>query len=819
MEIKRPFLFFLVFFSCYLIFSLTFVSAYQTGEVFGATDAKSRHVKFIMEPVLKIIDDLKPIACDASGYITFRAYVENVAEFDIVKSEAQIEDMSDPSNIKKYDVTSALSCMPTRRLISNQEITCRLNVNELLSRIRYCPFEKTENNISISFDISYAANMARVTDSKGLVITGAGVKPEMEIKFDVSQPVPEINCRTGSEIDVPVIIHDAETLFGEIAWSFSVNKTSSSMIECENILSRKDGGRDDIYLCALTIPDTLFQNCETGEEVQVFINAEAGDHKLSGNFSAPLSSSELRLSLELSPIEKLSCQIIDEDGTCVPKEPQQNVTARITGNVPEKLKVFESRYSLGDGNLTTLLCKKLMNTKYECSVFITLDKLGPSKKSETKSKDRDLTVFFDVKYLNYYKNISASTKVTLEGKVINDVLNTESVLKQKKAFLEWVINSKFQKALTIASRTLNLINMCCTGVSFAEQVGVKEGGKLVFEEGFKKAIKEAMINFLKQGLKQTLKKAILGTVENTIGQILNAIGNVGPKILDCIARESIKDINNEIQKLQNFENKTAIYSEDLKIPTIGETIKRHMAVCTAEAFWSTLKSLFLGITCAIGVIFVIIITGGHAFAPIKAVCSLATGALAVAGLAINVILTIISVLVMYNVILTATQAMALARERINVQLKVTNIMTDYTDAFSNTIESMSVSMSLNDMFQNLTDRLYGIDTVKLMFNSSRTGVLDSGDNICSGDSITINYDFEKLNLTKNFISKLSMSNSHSKTLVFDKLKGTYGPYDTDKLLGIEDTTKEPSEDMYIFTLKYLDKNLYYKLNYINRTCG
>jgi hypothetical protein len=810
MEKKRQLLFFLALFSCYLVLSLTFVSAYQVGDAFGA-GSKSRHARFaaetFMEPALKIADDLKPLACDSSGLIKFRAYVENVAEFDIVGSEAQIEDAQ---NGRQYNVTSALSCTPVTRLISNQEIACSLNVKELLYRLSYsssCPLDKTENDISISFDISYNENTATVTDSKGLVITKAGVRPELEINFDVSHPpypVPEINCNTGSEIDVPVVIHNAETLFGDIAWSFSANGTSSSMIECGKIHSWTEEGRDDVYLCGLTVPSTMFQTCEAGGEALVIINAEAGDYKLSDNFSATLFSDELSLSLRLSSLATFSCQIIDEDGTCIPKEPQQNVTATITGNVPEKLKLFESRYSLGGGDLTTMWCKKLSSSKYECSVFITLDKLGQSNKSETKSKDRDLAVFFDVKYLNYYTNISASTKVTLEGKVINDVLNTLSVLKQKKAFLEWLANSKFEKALKTAIRVIDIINICCVGFALIDQLMTKAA-----TEGGKQALSTVVI--------EAVKKAFIGSATSALGKIMTIVQTVGPNIFACVAQKGIEDISNEIRNLQKFENKT-ISPDVLKIPTMGETVERHMAGCTAKAFWNTLKNALWGLLCTFVLVLVTIFTAGAAYAPIMTVCKAMTSpAVQYIRLALNLLIIVIEILMLFNVVATATQAMTLARERMNVQMNATNIMADYQGAFSQTLESMVTSMAVNDMLMNLTYATYGMGTVKLMFNSSRTGVLGEGDDICSGDMITIGYDLEKLNLTKDFISELFITNSHSRVLLFDKLKGTYGPSETDALLGTDPAKDRPEE--YTFRLEYENKKLDYKLNYINHTCA
>ncbi len=769
-------------FACYLVFSLSLVSAYQIGEL------QNTKVKFIIEPVLKIVDDLKPINCGSSGYITFHAYVENVLEFDIEGIEAFVEDTSSDET---HNVTSALSCFPKTKLISNQEITCNLHVRELLSELPSCPLEKAENRFYLTLEISYGDKKAKISSEKSFILTEPGIEPNLEINFRISHPpypVPEINCKTGSEIDVPVVIKHAETLYGDVTWSFSVNETSygGNLIECEKILSREGEGMENIYLCNLVVSSTAFPVCERGE-VEIGLRAKTEDYNLFGNFSTTTISEDLNLGLSISGIEKLECQIIDENGTCVPKEPQQNVTARITGNVPAGLRVFETRYKLGDSNITITHCKKIRYDKYECLTFITIDQLPvPQSKDQRTTKSRTLTLFFDVKYLNYYTNISDSTNVTLEGVILDELLNTMNVLEEDIKYLKWIKDNIYW--IEEAYGWINLIRTCC-------------GFELVkkeLEKGY-----EYAYNGL---LKKFSEMYLWGPASEWWGKIIGVIAQHGPGIVRCIAEKGIEGINKEMKNLEDFEE--GEITSEMEIPTIGELIKEYIAICAIENFWDRIKSTWKLLLClAIRWLLASILKYDA--------CTILQNPVIEALLnLIDVLVVIISALLLYSTINHGMKSLALARERINLQIAATNIMTDYLEKLKNTMETLATNMALNTAFLNLTYPIY--DTVKLIFISDRTGVLDNQDEICVGDSITIEYDFEKLNQTEGFVSQLSITPSKRGPLIFDSLKGTYGPYLTDTLLGTNPNI-DPSE-MYTFTLSYEDKKLDYELYYMNHTC-
>ncbi|MCK5022833.1 MAG: hypothetical protein KAS04_01535 [Candidatus Aenigmarchaeota archaeon] len=787
MNIKQAFVLFSVFFSCYLIMSIIFVSAYTVGEVFNTDSAK-----FVIEPVLKIIDELEPIDCDTGGYMTFRAYVDNIPEFDIDTVDALVEDKS--TGIY-YNITSAVSCFPFENVLSNQEINCRIKVKEMLSLMPSCPFEQIKNDFYLTLGISYVNREAKVTAEKDIIITKAGTEPHMEINFNVASPpypVPQINCLTGSEFDVPVLIEHAEKLSGDISWSFSLNGVSygGGLINCEELLERQGNGIEKIYICELTVSNNAFTECDVTKDAFVSITAKNGDYELSSDFTTSFISEPLDLSLRVTGLDDIECQIVSEEGLCIPLEPQQNITVTITGNVPQKIEVFETRYMLDNGEITTAYCKKLAYNKYKCSTFVPLANVElPANKGETTSMTRKVTAFFDLKYINYYTNVSDSETFVMEGKMIQELINTIKVLKKDVKHFEWITNFTSSETYAKVWDWINMLRKCC---KIGDIVNTLE------EKGFKKGVHDLGEKYIwgEEGTK--LFPKIL-KIFNFAYELL--VGN-GPKMLECVSGKAMKEVEDEIQKLEDFED-GAIVAE-IKIPTLLEMMGDHFASCRAEIMWEQYSDLRLWICVVLRVVF-------------KSVGDVACKILD-SGImkAIDKILTFVHLLLLIDTYNQAQKDMALSMERMNLQLTASNIMSEYTEKLSATMESLSVSISTNAALYNIT---YGdYRTVKLIFLSDRTGVLANGDDICSGDEITIDYDFEKLNQTEGFVSELDISSdTHFKTLIFGELKGTYGPTKTDALLGTD-----PSNDLsetYTFTLNYEDKSLDYNLEYVNSPCS
>jgi len=811
------------FFACYLIFSLSFVLAYEVGDFFN-----NGKVRLALEPVMKITDDIKPLTCASSGSVILRAYIENIPEFDIASIDASVYDAS---NEIYYNVTSAVSCGPRTGLISNQEFTCTVNIKELLTKLPKCPLESMENAFYLTAQIAYGKNKEKATDSKTLTIINQGTKPEMEINFAVSRPaypVPEINCKTGSEIDVPVVIHNAEAMFGSIGWSYAAGNITSSQISCNKMLSRENEGRDDIYLCTLTVPSTLFPKCEDGADVTVLIGARTNEYNLNSSFTTILVSQELQLALKVSGMKNVDCQIINEDGTCVPKEPQRNVTVTITGNAPEKLKVFESEYKLGSEAESTVSCRQISTNRYECATFITIDKLPvPKSKDETTNASRDLAVTFDVKYLNYYKTITSSTKVTMEGKALDELIDTMQTIDEESKFLKIVndIVSALQKAIGI----VNIVSKCCTLPNMLNQLGQKvigkEASKKTLSEFVKAFVENKFENYMLKnfGIDFAFKKAF-GTYAKKVFEyfakkflmdlLLNTIKQIGIQSLWCIASGGLQVMDDQKKNLDKFE-KGEINS--MNVPQnffdyVWELIKSKAPDCFKQSFWSQFKdtSKLLGYLC----ILVGFVLTYFFPAAMSLICSYMSTGAGILDVILNVAVIIISLLTAVESYNRVHKAVALATERINLQTKASNIMQEYSTDLQNTMQNLLMSQMSAATFSELFNP--PTETVKLIFYSGRTGILNQGDDVCSGDDISIEYNFDKLNQTGSFSSQLHITNSHSKTLRFEGLNGTYGPYNADTLLGAN-PSQDPSED-YTFTLSYGDKSLDYKLHYVNHEC-
>lgn len=776
-----------VAFASYLTFSTTLVSAYSIAKA-------GTGLSFIIEPELKITDGPAPIKCDSSGYITLHAYVDNVEEFDIEDSKAFVEDLSWGQT---FDVSSALSCMPESGLISNEEITCKLHIRELLSQIPACPMEKAVNRLYLTLEISYGNRKATVSDEKSFVITESGTEPSLEIDFSLSHPyeMPEINCITGSEIDVPVLIKHAEVLFGEMEWLFSIgeNTYGGNLIECEKRRSAEGEGREDIYVCTLLISDALFTDCSGGEEEVVVVYANSGEHSLQGSFSTLLDDRPLDLSLSISGIDTLECQIIDEKGTCVPKEPQQNVTATIRGNVPARLKVIGTSYTLGDSGITNTYCRKISYKEYECLAFITADGLDmPSTKDDTTEKSRELEFFFDVKYLNYYTNISDSTEVMMEGSVISEALNTVNVLEKKKGILEWILDNKVMEWLERGFRTIDFISGCCFLTELLLQLTTGS---------------------LKEALNQLLKTYLWGSAKGAIDKVTAVLVSYGPSILDCIVERGMETIKEEQENLQDFEE--GEITSEMEIPSLVSLIESHVASCAGESIWDRIKQSWKKWLCAAIAFASLVITQGGSAAALSAICeAMESPAIRVISTALNLLLMAVTYLLMNQTFSQSMESIALSRERINLQVKAHEILSDYSDSLANTMDTLAGSISSNLLLQNITSPSY--DTVKLLFISDRTGILDNGDEICTGDEIKIEYNFEKLNQTEGFVSRLLITPGGRGPLVFDELEGTHGPTETNLLLGTDPSSDPP--EPYTFKLSYQGKSLDYVLNYVPVTC-
>lgn len=811
MDSKQAALMASVFLSCYLVLSLVPVYAYSMGEILPETTRAG----LVTGPLLEIVAPPGPIDCGSEGVAGLRAYVKNVPKFDIEKAEAWILEKGKGT---EYDISSAFSCTPDENVLANQEILCMIDVREMLSELPECPLEKSEETLSLSLGISYLGTDKTVSGETGIVITEAGVVPDMEVDFDVSYPsypVPRLNCLTGSEVDVPVVIRHAEALPGEITWSFSLNGTSmgSSMIECEKAADFEGEGREDVYECEITVPKNAYAECREGSGVLVEVFATSGSREMSGNFTTVTVSEELDLGLSVSGLDTLNCQIINQSGLCVPLRPQQNVTVSITGNVPSNLKVFESRYRLGEGGITTLYCRKTGSAEYECSTFITMDTLPfPGTDGGTTSKSRDMTVYFDVKYLDHYTNVSDTIEVEMEGFLIQELVNTLKVMEMDREIFGWLKNVTESSLFTEAWDIGNRLRKCCDrgGIigSFAKEAA---------EEGIKEAF-EGLFNRLVREYVWDSGAAVVSNIMRIINALYSVVVGNGPKIIGCIAEKSMEDIDEEMEKLQDYEDGRTIGPSELELPEdTWEMIEDHYLECRLDVKWPefTWKDILTWL-CTL----LVAIATASSVGAVGSVCS----TFSTVWSNIDNVIASLTILVLAEELNVELKDMALAREKIKLEQKIAQIMADYSAYFAGMMESLVSGMITNAGLNNMTSTDY--DEVKLIFLSNRLGVLGSGDEICVDDEITIEYNFEKLAQSEDFSSSLHISSpTNSKTLYFDDVKGTYPPRPpilTQELLGADTSINDgdgvdPSET-YTFTLYYESSRYDFGLYYVNHPC-
>ncbi|NIO20386.1 MAG: hypothetical protein GTN76_06505, partial [Candidatus Aenigmarchaeota archaeon] len=733
----------LIFAACYLIFSLPFVYAYIVGDYIEP----ERKVRMsVLQPTLHIVDDLKPIDCESSDYINFRMFIDNLQSWsNITNIEAYVVDLSKTDT--KYDVTPSLLCTPKTNIISNEEISCHINIEELLFRIRACPLQRIDNIFEIYLDVQTEAGMKRLSGSKTIIITEAGIQPELKIDFNAVYPpmqIPRINCLTGSIIDVPVVLDHTEVFYGKTEWSLRINESQEfrELIECELTLEGdyRQEGKSDIYMCILTIPSTFFPTCVRGD-VSVKIIARNGEHRIYDSFDTKTYSQQLNLGLYIEDLDLMECKIINENGTCIPTNPQQNITVTIVGNVPKYIEAFDFSYALGDENETDTYCRRDRYNLYECIVFITKDTLPMPSGTGTTTESRDLNFSMQIKHINYYQTLSETTTVGMEGTAIHDFLSAKKTLEEMKKRLEdW---NKVKDVLEDAAWLIDFISLCCKIVNIERQLNDLKFLQQMLEKygrtlpGVWGQINAAVAAQLKERLLKIEKigEEIWVLLQFLQSEIKSIIMSAGPGIIGCIGEAALKAVDIEIENIEKFES--GQINQPLDTPDNILDYLKSLVSCAAENFWDNIKSRWLGYLCAVAVFVVNIICQGC----LTSVCKIITEIAGPLKFFITLALMIVNTIIMGISINMATEAISLAREEINILTMGNNALADYMENMKNTFLAIALAQ-VNDQLYKFIQPTIAADMVRLFFISSRTGILNYDDEICRGDSLTIEYNFE-----------------------------------------------------------------------------
>ena len=205
--------------SACLILSIPFSSAYMISDVTNPEDTKKISLQEAFQPEVTLLSEIPPLSCDSSGNIEFMLFFSNLLPgFNIAEIKAEIVETNYD---RKFDVSSAFTCSPDSSLINNEEVRCRLNANELLSLIPNCPVGQINPDLDLSFTLETEQGNVTASKSVELVLTESGNEPELSINPKITYPPTklEYNCRTGTEISLPVQVRHAELLSGSPSWS------------------------------------------------------------------------------------------------------------------------------------------------------------------------------------------------------------------------------------------------------------------------------------------------------------------------------------------------------------------------------------------------------------------------------------------------------------------------------------------------------------------------------------------------------------------------------------------------------------------------
>jgi len=823
--LKKHFLTLLVLTTSYLIFSIPFVYSYAVGEYL---DPGKRIKASIFEPRLEILDDLKPISCESTGYLDFRMIMENLPpNSSIAGIEAYVNDLSYTG--RSYDVTPSVSCSPTRNLISNEEISCRLEIRELLYRIPACPMERIDNMLDVYLDVQTGAGQKRVYGSGRIVITDSGIMPELKIDFQATyppHPKPNINCLTGSIVDIPVVLGHTEVFYGKTEWMLRINNSQEfrELIECELVSEGefRPEGKSDIHMCLLTIPSTFFPACGSGP-LSLEILARNGDYTVSDSFETTTFSQPLNLGLSLGEIQTIECKIVNEEGLCYPVNPQQNISVAITGNVPKYLESFDFSYTLGDGNETGTYCRRMRYNLYECMIFVTKDALPFPSGSGTSRSSRDLNFSMQIKHINYYQGLSETMKIGMEGRAIHDFLSAKNALEEKKRQLEKA--NEWKEGFEKAAYWIDFISLCCklvvlekqlNDIRWLNQMSQLYGKTLpgVLGTTFS-GIAESTGSFLKAVGK--FGDGLFIALKVVQGETLSILMSAGPGIIGCIGEAAMNAVDIEIENIESFESGSI--NSELEVPLNVLDYLKSLVGCFGEKLWDTISARWKGYLCMVATF---LLSKTPAAGAVNFLCKVITTLSGPLKIMVTLALLIANAVVMNISIGIATEAIAVAREEINIHVKREKAVIDYMEYMRNTLLAIATAQVTSQAYDLLKPELTA-DQASLFFVSGRTGLLDYDGEVCRGDSLTIKYNFEKLNLTEDFVSQLRITNTaraFARTLAFTNLKDEYGPYSADGIFRI-DPNNNPSSH-YTFTLSFtmegVPQEIGYRLYYNNQTC-
>ncbi len=846
---------FLVVFSAYLMLCLPFafsmeMNKYVNPEVYH--EKKISFAAFNPTLILSPSDDFGPLRDDGERYERFTVFVDEWAyEGSPEDSRFSIEDIQATITVgaEANDVSDIINCSPTKNLVSNQQIRCSLD-KEAFFRDKLLSIIPAEPGISFTLSMRVASTTK--TQDLHIIKNTAIIDADSKASINIMNVGSEVNCLLGEDVEAQVRVYHAETIIGDIQWGFIVNGTKtygSESIEC-SLISEGDintGNKIDEYLCTLRVPSLAFEECTEGVYFPVNITAKIENYNTGDEFQAVTARKDLDLKLSVSSVGSVDCQIVSEDGDCVPRKPQRVMSVRVTGNRISNVETFAYKYKIDDENFTTISCEQqsVSDTQqsYTCDIFLPRKVIPENPPdSESYSDSIKINVSFQTRYVNTFGTISDTITVNYKGQYRDNSTDVMTELKEKQKELEEI--QKIAKIISDVLKWLNKGNACC---------GTFDIFKEIKKSGFFK------------GMFDHISGKLLDTV--AVGSFQEFLEKYGLWAFECIVEYLEKQYTELINNYSEFENNPDFVdnyepmNEDFDLLEIAK--EKDVWLCIADkiieqAFGGCLGILYKFakgeaswwdlLECGVCIVWLIVPIPGVGSGAQVCACALERkedmakekGFMAETRFCLSKAFKSSAACTNpYQIILawlficgTKFLSLGLAllnfiifiknKEILEINTKLMNMrieamqenqiaMTTYAerqaDFFSDMATGMASSVTFDEMFPPKPEAY-------ISFSDSAGNLINSGDTVCGDEVITISYNFEKFSDIEGFENKIEIFNVDRgviRPLTSTEDSGEF-KYPLDVLFDI--SPPESSDDgIYEFIFNYGTSQTIYRLDY------
>lgn len=844
----------IAFFSSYLILSLPFISAMAIGDAMEDPSGEGSKIAFgEFDPSLTIIDDIPPVECGDSGTIRFRMYFENVPE------NVRIRDidahLSNTGTGERYSIGPAVTCSYGSAIVSNQMITCTIDKGKMEMSLPQCPLRYVGNIFELKVTYEDQSDVRTLSATKGMIITEKGLSPSMRIYWDVfsgEQRLKEsrVNCETGSIIRVPLLIDHAEVLQGNMHWSFTLQgkEYGPGSIDCELAYpgTLASEGRSDIYTCDLMIPSSLIPDCIPNTQADVGIRLINGEFDMTGETQVTLYEEPLVMGMQITEYpSNAECQIITYEGACIPRDPQRTVRLRITGNIPERVKVFDFRYSLDGGDPSATICERTSGDShvYECPIFLPVVSLeGPEDPDDPEmvfTGSQKLNLSVNTQFLNHYNMFHDSKTIHYKGEIYDDTVDRMKAIGKHKGIIKWIMNN--YKEIMLSIRVLKNLVCCCSLSDFIGTVGGAVAD-VTIEKIVEEGLAEGAVVFA-----ESLWIVIESEMTTTV--LISIFADLGIEGVECYLEAQMDVLDDAMETLEDFEGDDFTLKEISDKPCReGSTIDK--VKCWLDIFGCALEntakkvldSLTCGVwgcfsDCAKGLGTLCFATGkcsvgrcweclGSILGCIALITTLVlTGTASAAGKICSYVLmglNVSSVLIGFIFLWVSTSdtqdyfdlSMAQMEKRMEVQGDFQVSMQDHVESQQGFFEGIANRTRIFSLFGSG----FRMPTASVFFRSASSGsLLKYNETVYSGESFYIDYDVKRMNLSHVDVGELTITRPDGSppSLVLPDVNGTIGPYDPDNVFTVSPGYHPSGE--YDFVMDYTYGFASYRLNYENGT--